>query len=583
MHQVIPRVSVGWAACLAVCLASAGAVGAAERSAAPVVQLQAAAPFSDHMVLQREMEVPIFGTAAPGEKVTAKFRGQEVSANAGVDGKWRIRLTPIKVQPGPQKGADLVIMGKDKTLTFEDVLVGEVWLGSGQSNMQIGLNNPQQNKEVRPTDQIRVLVSAPGAKTKSPLVGEGGVSPWAVADNPTDLRGFSELLFFFGQRLHQDLNVPVGLMVGAVGGTPSGDWCPREAVVRDPEILRQVELYAKVFPEFEKRNAETTAAWEKLTPEQRNARPWGDPMRPNMKGVPKPLKPEHLQRTGRFFESHICPLVGYAIRGVLWDQGESAVDIPGVDQYTMMGVLVRAWRDAWGQGEFPWLYMQKHSGGGPALDYKDPVTCMAEKFEALPPDVPAAPRLGLHQEFHIMIMRHPNTAMVSVTDLGEGVHPKNKFGYGSRAARVAEGFVYKMPVEIYGPIYESHKVEGNKVVIKFAHAGRGLTMAQSERLQGFQIAGKDRTFVWADAAITGKNTVDVRSDKVLAPVAVRYAWARLHPWANLFNKDGLPALTFRTDTWKTEFWYPKREWDLYKKKMIHVFPWVYWVDRPESP
>jgi len=540
--------------------------------------LKVAEVFTDHLVLQRDMPVPIWGTANSGDTVTVEFAGQKKAAEVGDDGKWLVKLDPLKASAEPLK---MTIRSQASSIESQDILVGEVWLGSGQSNMQFGLNNPGKNKDVKPSRQIRILVSAARTHTKFAGLKESGLSNWVVADKPENLKGFSELLFFFGQKLQQELNVPVGLVIGAVGGTPSGDWCPRAALEKDREIRRQMELYAKIYPEFGKKNQEIAAAWEKLADKDQVG--WGDPRRPNMKGIPKPATSDKLAKAGHLFESHIRPLVGYGIRGVLWDQGETGVDVPGVDQYTMMGVLIKAWRDAWGQGEFPWIYVQKHNGGGPALDYKDPITCMAEKFEPLPPDVPADPCLGLHQEFHIMIMGHANTAMVSATDLGGGVHPKNKFGYGMRAARVALGFVYGKPVEIYGPIYTSHQISGNKITIKFSHAGQGLVTAQSDKLQGFMVAGKDRRFVWADAKITGKDTVEVWSDKVAQPAAVRYAWARLHPWANLFNKDGLPALTFRTGTWKTDFWYPKREWDLYKKKMIHVFPWVYWVDKVETP
>jgi sialate O-acetylesterase len=240
-------------------------------------------------------------------------------------------------------------------------------------------------------------------------------------------------------------------------------------------------------------------------------------------------------------------MMPFGIRGVLWDQGESGTAITGVDQYTLMGALIRGWRKEWGQGDFPFLYVQKPSGGGCAYDQKDPVTNKANAFAALPANPPAT-QAGLYRETHIRIMKYPNTAMVISTDLGPGIHPTNKSGYGARSARVALGMVYGKRVEYYGPLYDSHQTDGNKVSVRFSHAGGGLMYQHGDKVQGFAIAGEDKVFHWADAKIEG-DVVVLTCDKVPKPVAVRYAWGDTHPWANLFNKDGLPAITFRTDGW----------------------------------
>jgi sialate O-acetylesterase len=234
---------------------------------------------------------------------------------------------------------------------------------------------------------------------------------------------------------------------------------------------------------------------------------------------------------------------------VLWDQGESGTAIQSVDQFTLMGALIRGWRNEWGQGDFPFLYVQKPSGGGCAWDLDDPTTKQASKFAPLPKAVPPT-SAGLYRELHIRIMNHPNTAMVIATDLGSGIHPVNKSGYGDRACRVALGMVYGKKIEYYGPLYASNKIEGDKVIVKFTHTGQGLAFKHGQKLQGFAIAGEDKQFRWADAVIEGEgDTVIVSSAEVKKPLAVRYAWNGDHPWANLFNKDGLPALTFRTDDW----------------------------------
>jgi sialate O-acetylesterase len=262
----------------------------------------------------------------------------------------------------------------------------------------------------------------------------------------------------------------------------------------------------------------------------------------------KPGDMNNSQKIGYLYAAHIQPYLPYAIKGVLWDQGESGTAIRGVDQYVLMGALIKGWRAAWGQGDFPFLYIQKPSGGGCTWDYADPVTNKADKFsDKLPAAVPAGNE-GLNREIHLKIRQYPGTFLVTASDLGPGIHPLNKSGYGARAARVALGAVYGKKVEIYGPTYASMKVEGDKIRVSFTHIGQGLAFKNGEKLQGFAVAGEDKKFQWADATIDG-DTIVVHSDKVAKPVAVRYAWGGVHPWANLFNKDGLPAQTFRSDAW----------------------------------
>ena len=241
-------------------------------------------------------------------------------------------------------------------------------------------------------------------------------------------------------------------------------------------------------------------------------------------------------------------MAGYTIRGVLWDQGESRTAIAGVDQFNVMNALVKGWRKAWDQGDFPFLYVQKPSGGGAAWDYENPVTDKANKFTKLPDAVPAPDSGDYSYALHIGLMRIPNTHMVTSTDLGPGIHPSNKSGYGARAALVAMSTVYNSGDVCYGPTYASHRIEGSKVIVKFSNTGNGLALKHDEKLQGFAIAGADKKFVWADATIQGDEVV-VSNASIAKPESVRYAFASSFPWANLFNKNGLPAQPFRTDSW----------------------------------
>jgi len=510
-------------------------VGIILAALAPAARSQVGLPamFSDHMVLQREMRVPVWGTAAPDEKVSVAICGQTQTATADKDGKWAVKLEPLKAG-GPH---EMVVSGTN-TVTIKDVLVGDVWVGSGQSNMAGGAGGYAKRDEAL----AAAIKAAPYPRLR--LLKGGGKAPWQEA-TAQNVNGFSALLFSFGLPLHKELDVPVGLIVGAVGGTPSGRWLTKEALLEDAACQAAIKQFvaAHPFERTQKQHEAALADWEKAAAAAKQA------------GKRAPRKPAPPQKPGDFssrrlgdlYAEHIEPFIPYGIRGVLWDQGESGTAVQECDQFVVMGALIRGWRKAWGQGDFPFLYIQKPSGGGCAWDKDDPLTRFADPFAPLPPD-PAKAGNGLYRELHIRIMQYPNTAMVSSADLGAGVHPVAKSSYGQRACRVALGMVYGRKTAIYGPVYDSHKTEGNKIRVAFKHVGQGLAFKNGDKLQGFAVAGADKVFHWADAAIDG-DAVVVSSDKVAAPVAARYAWSQRHPWANLFNKDGLPALAFRTDQW----------------------------------
>ena len=486
---------------------------------------------SDHMVLQRDAAAPIWGSAAPGEQVTVSIAGQTKTATADAKGQWKVTLDPLKVST---EGLTLVVKGKN-TITIRDVLVGEVWLGSGQSNMDMHVPSYTNNDPV--------LAQAAAASYPKLRLLHKGRPGWEEAV-PTNNFNFSALLFAFGFRLQQKLDVPVGIMVGAVGGTPSGYWLTEEMLHSDAACQAQAAESAKTYDldAAMKKYEQELAAWKVADAKAKLEKKRGP------RGPTKPTKPgESAGRIGCLYIANVQPYAPYAIRGVLWDQGESGTAITGVDQFNVMGALIAGWRKAFAQ-DFPFLYVQKTSGGGTAWDLDDPVTKNASKFSALPQQTPGNGD-GLYRELHIRIQQHPKTAMVISTDLGSGTHPTNKAGYGERAVRVALGFVYGQNVEISGPLYAAHKIEGSKVTIKFTHVGQGLAARHSDKLQGFMLAGDDKKFHWAAAAIEG-DTIVVTSAAVPHPVAVRYAWSGNAPWANLFNKDGLPAQTFRTDDWK---------------------------------
>jgi sialate O-acetylesterase len=515
------------AAVCAGCLAVAGLLSPGARA-----EVRLPGVFSDHMVLQRDLRAPVWGDAAPGEKVTVTFRGQSKSVTADKDGKWIVRLDPLTAG-----GPDTLTVAGSNAIAIEDVLVGEVWLGSGQSNMDIGV------KSFTKGDETLAALAAAAPYPRLRLLRSPGAVRWreATAEN---IPGMSALLFAFGLRLHKELDVPVGIMVGAVSGSPSGPWLTPQMLDDDAPCQDLIKRLTseQAQEDVRKKHEQALADWEKASKEAEKQGKKA-PRKPN----PPVTAGDIREKAGRLHESHIRPLVPYGIRGVLWDQGESGTALPGIDQYTLMGALIRGWRKEWAQGDFPFIYVQKPSGGGCAWDPADPVTCKASPFAPPPAAAPKAGD-GLNRELHIRILQHPNTAMAISSDLGAGLHPPNKSGYGARAARVALGMAYGRKVEIYGPMYDSYAVEGDKVRIRFKHVGQGLAARHGEKLQGFIVAGEDKVFHWADASIDG-DTVVVSSRQVPKPAAVRYAWSENMSWANVFNKDGLPALTFRTDRW----------------------------------
>ena len=496
--------------------------------------------FTPHMVLQRGMAVPVYGTAAPGEEVAVKFRDQSKSATAGQDGKWRVTLDALEAG-----GPDVLTIGDRK---IEDVLVGEVWIGSGQSNMDMPVAAYAGGDPV-------LAAAAKENYPKIRLLKKGAKDVWQEA-TPTNIPGFSALLFSFGFPLQKKLDVPVGLMVGAVSGTPSGFWLSEEMYRGDAACAEAVKKFATgpagaaLVAQYNKAKAtfdQEHAAWQALA---EAAKKEGKTPPPEPRAPKPPGKPGEAEsgKIGQLFEAHIRPYVGYAIKGVLWDQGESRTKIIGVDQVTLMGALIGGWRKAWGQGDFPFLYVQKPSGGGCAFDCAQPMNRLAEEFAQLPKTIPGGPGPDYSHAVFAQLMKYPNTHMVTSSDLGPGIHPPNKSGYGARAVQVALATAYGRNNEYLGPLYASHTIDGGRITLKFTHTGKGLTFKNGDALQGFIIAGEDKKFVWADAKIEG-DTVVVSSAAVPHPAAARYAWSNSFPWANLFNQDGLPAQPFRTDFW----------------------------------
>lgn len=480
--------------------------------------------FSDHMVLQRNMALPIWGTADKDEKITVQFRGQTKSTTADADGKWMLKLAPLALGDA----GELSVSGSANQVQFKDVLVGEVWLGSGQSNMAGNAGRYSKG------DPVLAKMVADGPYPTLRIYTRQG---WKPADEKVS-NGFSALHFSFGLNLHQKLKIPVGLIVGAVGGTPSGMWLSEAMAEANPELMKLLKEKGGFSNLAELRAAHAT-----------NLEKWkieAAKLKADGKKAPRFAGPIMI---GSLYQRFIQPVAPYAIRGVLWDQGESKTQIPGVDQVTTMNALITGWRNVWGQGDFPFLHIQKPSGGGAAWDPENPVNHGGKEFNpTLPPITPLNLNAFAYPLSHIKIGTLKNAPLVTASDLGTGVHPANKSGYGKRASRVALGAAYGHDIAISGPTYKSHKIEGNKIRISFDNVGKGLAFRHADSVRGFKVSGKDEKWAWADAVIDG-DTIVVSSTEVPMPTEVNYAANKDFSYANLFNKDGLPALMFTTVKW----------------------------------
>jgi sialate O-acetylesterase len=496
--------------------------------------------FTDHMVLQRGMAVPIWGWADDGERVTVEFRGKQVSTTAR-GGTWMVRLGKLKAG-GPD---DLKVMGKN-SVTLRNVLVGEVWIASGQSNMEWPVRASYLAKyDIESANNPRLrLYTVPKLKANEPV--RNVASAWQETA-PGSVSNFSAVAYYFGLKLQQDLGVPVGLIHTSWGGSPAEVWMRQAVLSANPDYKRDI---LDAYPESVKRVEAAIVQWEK---EQAEAKSEGKPF---TKRRPSPgWKPCEL------YNGMIAPLIPYAIQGAIWYQGES--NAGRAHQYrTLFADMVRNWRLDWNQGDFPFLQVQL----APFMAIKD------EPGESTWAELREAQMLATKTL--------PNVGAVVITDLGDpkDIHPVWKKPVGERLARAARSIAYGENILWSGPQYRGMKIKGDRILLSFDHIGRGIGGVQiysdkvpgssapdritiqynqdkgwlNAPLIGFAIAGEDRKFVWAKAEVQGDQIV-VWSPEVGKPVAVRYGWAD-YPVVNLvcspsFSEPVLPASPFRTDDW----------------------------------
>ncbi len=479
---------------------------------------------SSGMVLQRDQVVPIWGKADPGEAVTVRFNGQVKTTTADANGRWVIRLQRLKATATP---AVLIVEGKNK-IELQDILVGEVWLVAGQSNMQRLLSETANGEQAIATANhpaIRLFnVSRQVAfKHASPPLGV-----WKAC-SPESVKEFSAVGYYFGVELQKELNVPIGLINSSYGGSQAEAWTPVEYLTASADLKPTVDrkqIWDEERPRVRVQYDEAIRQWREESDKVKAA---GAVPRPSP-SVPDALREYRVASS--IYNGMIEPLIPFSIRGAFWYQGES--NEARAQQYAiLLPVMIKSWRERWGEGDFPFGIVQ-------LPNYRE--------AKAEPADEPWS---HVREAQRLTAASLPRTGLIVTIDIGEArdIHPKNKLDVGRRMARWALVDVYKHKELKSGPAFQKAEIDDSKIVVTFSEAGGGLKLRSGNRPEEFAIAGADRKWYWAEAKVVGRNRVEVWSPQVSQPVAVRYAFNNNPKNPNLTNDTGIPAGPFRTDNW----------------------------------
>ncbi len=495
--------------------------------------------FTDGAILQRGQAVPVWGTARDGEKVSVTLGDQKLTTTAA-NGAWRVELKPLTAG-GP---FTLTITG-DNTVTVNNVLVGEVWVCSGQSNMEWPLSRAANAAEEGPKALYPKIRMFTVTKTISiqPLTEAKG--SW-IECSPATVGNFSAVGYFFARDLYQKLGIPVGMIHTSWGGTVAQAWTSKEGLSKAPELKGYADAAKNALDNYSAEVAAfqpkidafkaAKAVWDETVgkPYQETLKAW-DEETAKAKAASQPLPPKPVPSSQQptapkapagnqnsectLFNGMVNPIIPYAMKGVIWYQGESNANQSRLYR-SLFPAMIADWRTLWNQGNFPFLFVQ------------------IAPFNGQPPEIREAQMLTL--------AKSPNTAMTVTTDVGNAtdIHPTQKEPVGQRLALAARALAYGEKIEYSGPLYQSMATKGEKIALTFTHTGSGL-VAKDGELKGFTIAGADGKFVPAEAKINGSNII-VSGAGVTEPKAVRYGWANV-PDVNLFNKEGIPASPFRTD------------------------------------
>lgn len=482
-----------------------------------LAELKMSPIFGDSMVVQRDKPIHIWGWTTAGGEVTVEMAGHTATGKADSEGRFDLQLDPLPVG-GPHE----MKITADESKTFTDVLVGEVWVCSGQSNMAFPVansNDPDLESISANYPNIR-LISVPQVGSQTPLNDFAG--KWEAC-TPETVLNFSAVGYFFGRQLHQTLDIPIGLIDNAWGGSAAEAWVSRQR-------LEQAGEYSELLAQWDE-TAKTYNHEEVVAKYQERLNRWQKTRKGNRPRPPRnPL--DGQKRPANLYNGVLHPILGYTIRGAIWYQGEA--NSKRAYQYRdLFPLMIQFWRDEWGQGDFPFYWVQ-------LADYRAEVDRPGESDWA-----------ELREAQTMTMARLPNTGQAVITDLGEAadIHPKNKQDVAKRLVRWALANEYSVDLPYRSPQFRSVEFKANKAIIKFDHVGKGLDTFDVREPIGFAIAGQDKAFAPANAKIVDKETMEVWSDEVNDPVAVRYAWAD-NPVCNVQSADGLPLTSFRSDDWR---------------------------------
>jgi len=482
-------------------------------------ELKLPSVFTDHMVIQQKMENPVWGWDTPNTKVTVTIGAKSLESVASKDGRWEVKLPAMDASYDAKK---ISIKGTSEKV-IQDVLIGEVWVCSGQSNMQWPMRQTWRGEvELMAADLPGVrLLTIPIKGTQEPQYLVKG--EWAKC-TPQSAKEFSAVGYHYGRYLHEILDVPVGLIDNAWGGSAAEAWVKRESIESNPGFVKLMNQWKKkesynMSPEAETKWKKAATKWDQENPNPKSR--WS-----------RPRSPESIltgrNRPGNIWSGMVEPILGYGIKGVIWYQGES--NASRAQKYAeLFPFLITDWRKNQGQGNFPFYWVQLAD-----FRWQDPN-----------PQDSAWAEL---RESQTKTLSLPNTGQAVIIDLGEGndIHPRDKSGVAQRLVRWALTNDYGKDIEAQSPTYKTHSISESEVTLTFDHVGNGLRLVDSDNLQGFAICGADKKWFWAKGKITNKDTIKISADQVKAPIAVRYAWAD-NPLCNVHSKNGLPLTPFRTD------------------------------------
>ena len=492
--------------------------------------------FSDHAVLQRDRPLPVWGWAEPGGTVSVTLGKETGTAEAGKDGKWMVRLA---AQPVCMEPLTLTVKGRN-TLTRTDILLGDVWLCGGQSNMEWGLGGCDAPEDIQ-TANFPLIRHFGTAYNFAATVQTNTDGEWRVA-TPANAPHFTAVGFYFGRKVHRETGVPVGLLRSCVGGTCIELWMSQETLLNTPVLEPYARQMRESLAQYQKELTSAIPGMEAWLAQARAAQKAGQllPMPPPFPDFPF-MERNPRPRCVTLHNGMIAPLVPFALRGAIWYQGESNAG----DQLYLekKRAMVADWRRYFGDPNLPFYFVQLAAWQNPN-------------------DNPGhSDDWAQIREQQLRCLEIPHTGMASALDVGDAadIHPRNKGDVGERLALWALRDVYGKSIEPSGPLFQQAQVQGDRIRISFTHLGRGLMVGRKEgrtqtmedregQLRRFAIAGEDKQWHWAEARIDG-DTVVCSSPQVSKPVAVRYAWSINPAGANLYNRDGLPASPFRSDNW----------------------------------